>query len=56
MRHPLILVRVTIIKKSSSNTCWKGCGEKGNFEYSVGMEISVAMIGIGMGVPQKTRK
>ena len=29
MRYHLILVRMAIIKKSTSNECWKGCGEKG---------------------------
>ena len=31
MRHHLTLVRMTIIKKSTSNKCWGGCGEKGMF-------------------------
>jgi len=29
MRHQLIPVRMAIIKKSTNNTCWRGCGEKG---------------------------
>ena len=29
MRYQFILVRMTIIKKSTNNTCWRGCGEKG---------------------------
>ena len=24
-------VRMTIIKKSANNKCWRGCGEKGTF-------------------------
>ena len=28
MRYHLILVRMTIIKMSTKNKCWKGCGEK----------------------------
>ena len=28
-RYHLTLVRMTIIKKSTNNKCWRGCGEKG---------------------------
>ena len=34
MRYYLIPVRMTIIKKSTKNKCWRGCGEKGP-SYSV---------------------
>ena len=29
MKYHLIWVRMAIIKKSTSNTCWRGCGENG---------------------------
>ena len=30
MRYHLTLVRMGIIRKSTNNKCWRGCGEKGN--------------------------
>ena len=33
MRYHLTPVRVTIIKKSANNKCWRGCGEKGMLLY-----------------------
>ena len=33
MRYHLTLVSMAIIKKSTNNKCWRGCGEKGNFLY-----------------------
>ena len=33
MRYHLTLVRMTAIKKSTKNKCWKGCGEKGTFSH-----------------------
>ena len=33
MRYYLIPVRMAIIKKSSENKCWKGCGERDTFVH-----------------------
>ena len=34
MTFHLKSVRMSIIKKSANNKCWRGCGEKGNFLHS----------------------
>ena len=31
LRYHLTLVRMTLIKKSTNNKCWRGCGKKGTF-------------------------
>ena len=33
MRYHLTLVRMAIIKKSTNNKCWRGCGEKWTLLY-----------------------
>ena len=33
MRYHLILVRKVIIKMSTNNKCWRGCGEKGTLRH-----------------------
>jgi len=34
MRYHLTLARMAIIKKSTNNNCWRGCGEKGTLLHS----------------------
>ena len=33
MRYQLIAVRMAIIKTSTNNKCWRGCGEKGSLVH-----------------------
>ena len=33
MRYHLTLARMAIIKKSTNNKCWRGCGQKGTLLY-----------------------
>ena len=33
MRYHLMPARMTIIKKSTNDTCWRGCGKKGTFQH-----------------------
>ena len=39
MRYQFTPVRMAMIKKSTNNQCWRGCGEKGTF-YTTGGNVS----------------
>ena len=52
MRYHLTPVRKVIIKKSTNNKCWRGCGEKGTFPaLPVWDVIDTATMEDGMDIP-----
>ena len=52
MRYHLTQVRMAIIKKSTDNKCWRGCGEKRSLLLLVGMWIGAAT----MEIHQNTKR
>ena len=40
VRYHLTLVRMAIIKTSTNNKCWGGCGEKKEYSYTVGRNVN----------------
>ena len=52
MRYHFMPVRMPAIQKSTSNKCWRECGEEGTlFTLLVGMQTSTATMGNSVEIP-----
>ena len=53
MRYHYMPVRMTAVQKSTSNKCWRGCGEKGIllFPLLVGMQTNTATMENSVEIP-----
>ena len=51
MRYDFTPARMAAIQKSTSNKCWRGCGEKGTLLLLVGMQTSTATMENSVEIP-----